>query len=116
MSADCTRVHCARMLKADPVLLHEFIDRRWHEWRDLIAIDIPPGRQRPERVTSTYAELVRASLSIGSQIRAAVAEVRRRSSDPVVAILLPRHTIEAFAALIGAMREGAAYTSIDPSF
>src|SRR6186997_2127674 len=107
MAADCTRVHCARMLKADPVLLHEFIDRRWHEWRGLIAIDIPPGRDRPERVTATYADLVRASLAIGSQVRPAVAEARRRTADPVVAILLPRHTLEAFAALIGIMREGA---------
>ena len=104
------------MFMADPVLLHEFIDRRWHEWRDLIAIDIPPGRHRPERVTATYAELVHASLSIGSHVRAAVLEARRRTPDPVVAILLPRHTLEAFAALIGIMREGAAYTAVDPSF
>ena len=104
------------MLKADPVLLHEFIDRRWHEWRDLIAIDIPPGRDRPERVTATYAELVHRSLSTGAQVRAAVAASRRRTADVVVAILLPRHTVEAFAALIGIMREGAAYTAIDPSF
>ena len=104
------------MLKADPVLLHEFIDRRWHEWRDLIAIDIPPGRDRPERVTVTYAELVHRSLSVGAQVRGAVAVSRRRTADPVVAILLPRHTVEAFAALIGIMREGAAYTAIDPSF
>jgi amino acid adenylation domain-containing protein len=104
------------MLKADSVLLHEFIDRRWHEWRDLIAIDIPPGRDRPERVTATYAELVHRSLSTGAQVRGAVAASRRRTADAVVAILLPRHTVDAFAALIGIMREGAAYTAIDPSF
>ena len=100
----------------DPVLLHEFIDRRWQEWRDGIALDIPAGRHRPARITATYAELVSASLAIGWQIRSPLAAARCRTTDPVVAILLPRHTIEAFAALLGIMREGAAYTAIEPAF
>ena len=100
----------------DPVLLHEFIDRRWEEWRDLVAIEIPPGRGHCDRVSVTYEELVSASLRIGSQTRAAIAASRTITADPVVAIFLPRHTIEAFASPIGIMREGAAYTSIDVSF
>jgi non-ribosomal peptide synthetase component F len=104
------------MLTADPVLLHEFIDRRWREWHDLIAIDIPPGRNRPTRITATYADLIHASQSIGSQVRAAVAAAPAVTADPVVATLLPRHTVAPFAAFIGIMREGAAYTAIDPSF
>ncbi len=36
--------------------------------------------------------------------------------DAVVAILLPRTSVEAFAAPIGVLRAGAAYTSIDVSF
>lgn len=98
------------------MLLHEFIDRGWDQWHDLIAIDIPPGRDRPERITATYAALVQLSLSIGSQVRPAVTEAATSTADPIVAILLPRHTVAAFAALIGVMREGAAYAAIDTSF
>ena len=93
-----------------PALLHEFIDSRWREWQDHIALDIPPGRDRPQRVLASYAELVHASHELQRRIQPFV------HGESIVGVLLPRTTIAAFATLIGIMRSGAAYTALDPSF
>jgi len=91
-------------------LLHEFFDARWSRWRDLPAIDVPPGATRPHRVVMSYADLAAHSHAIGEQLRHVV------RPDSVVAVLLPRTTVGSFSAPIGIMRAGAAYTSIDVSF
>jgi len=45
-------------------LLHEFFDRQWREWRDRVAVDIPPGPDRPDRIRATYGELAGRSHAI----------------------------------------------------
>ena len=42
-------------------LLHEFFDRRWRDWRDRIAIDIPPADPSADRIRATYADLAATS-------------------------------------------------------
>lgn len=92
------------------VLLHEFFDRRWQDWADRVALDIPPGHARPDRRVATYRDLAHRSQAIGARVRPFI------QGECVVAVLLPRATVAAFAAPLGILRAGAAYTAIDVSF
>lgn len=93
-----------------PLLLHEFLDRSWSRWPDRVAIEIPPGRERSGRVRLTYAELAERSAVVTARMREYV------DGESIVALLLPRTSPEAYAAQIGVLRSGAAYTAIDPMF
>ncbi len=74
------------------------------------AVDVPPGRARPERTTVTYAELA----AMAAVVRAQVATNIHRESTVVV--LLPRSTPWLYAAQLGVMQAGAAHVCLDPSF
>lgn len=91
-------------------LLHEFFDLHWREWPDRIAVEIPPGLDRPDRVQATYAEIAARSEAIRSRVSDLI------QGESVVAVLLARTTPAAFAAPLGILRAGAAYTSLDPAF
>jgi non-ribosomal peptide synthetase-like protein len=93
-----------------PALLHEFIDARWEQWADLIALDIPPGRGRPQRTCLTYRELIAASHALQRRVQPFV------QRECIVGVLLSRATPEAFASLLAIMRAGAAYLALDASF
>jgi non-ribosomal peptide synthetase-like protein len=97
-------------LPAGAVLLHEFFDLQWREWRDRIAVDIPPGRDRPDRVRATYGEIAALSQATTSRLDGVI------KGEAVAAVLLPRTSAVAFAAPLGILRAGAAYTSLDPAF
>lgn len=91
-------------------LLHDFFDAHWSSHADRLAIDIPPGPTRPTRLLATYGELARRSHDVTRCLGG------RTSPESVVAVLLPRTSIDAFASLLGVLRAGAAYTAIDPAF
>ncbi|HEX5070904.1 MAG TPA: amino acid adenylation domain-containing protein, partial [Vicinamibacterales bacterium] len=95
---------------AGAVLLHEFFDHQWPGWRDRIAIDIPPGPARPDRARATYGDLAARSQAVTSRLDGLI------DDECVVAVLLPRASVDAFAAPLGIMRAGAAYISLDPAF
>ncbi len=90
-----------------PHLLHGFLDAAVPVHRERVAIDVPPGSDRPVRATLTYGELSRRSDAIAGALAAHVA------GEAGVAILLPRSNPDLYAAQIGAMKAGAAYTCLD---
>ncbi len=77
-----------------------------------IAIDIPPGRGRACRNTVTYSKLQ----SISSAIANAIRDCATVFPDSIIAILLPRDTENLYAAQLGALNLGAAFTCLDPLF
>src|SRR5262245_58532134 len=64
--------------------LHAIFEAAAREWPDEVAIEVPPGRSRPNRLFVTYAELDRRANAIASHLRQVV------EGECVVAIMLPR--------------------------
>ena len=89
-------------------LLHAFL--ACATARDAIAIDVPPGRDRPTRQTMTYDELDKLSAAMARHLRARV------SGEGIVALLIARDTPLLYVAQIAVLRAGAAFTCLDPSF
>ena len=75
-----------------------------------MAIDVPPGRSRPERLLVSYAELERRASAIAARLRWPV------TGECVVAIMLPRDSDLLYAAQLGVLKAGAAFMCIDPAF
>ncbi len=96
--------------EAAPGLLHEFFTRAAGKWPHRVAVDVPPGRLRPSRHRTTYAELDRQSNVLAHRLGSFVA------GECIVAILLPRTSAHLYAAQIGVMKAGAAYTCFDLAF
>jgi non-ribosomal peptide synthetase-like protein len=78
---------------------------------DRIAIDVPPSARRPVRRTVTYAELDRLANGVALAIHGAV-----DAPDRIVVVLLPRESEHVYAAQLGVLEAGAAFTCIDPAF
>lgn len=96
--------------EAAPGLLHEFFTRTAARWPHQVAVDVPPGRNRPSRHRTTYTELDRQSNALAHALAPFVA------GECIVAILLPRTGAHLYAAQIGVMKAGAAYTCFDLAF
>ncbi len=96
--------------KAAPGLLHEFFTRAARTWPHRVAVDVPPSRLRPARHRTTYAELDRQSNALARRLMSFV------TGECIVAILLPRTSAHLYAAQIGVMKAGAAYTCFDLAF
>ena len=92
--------------------LPEIFDKIASIHPDRIALDIPPGRGRTSRNTVTYSKLQSMSLAIGHAIKASATV----APDSIVAILLPRDTESLYAAQLGVLNLGAAFTCLDPLF
>lgn len=93
----------------EPRLLHAFFERTARAHADRVAIEVPAGTNR-ERRSLTYAELERRSRAIAAHVGQFV------HGECVVAILLPRHSPDLFAAQLAVSMAGAAYTCVDPTF
>jgi len=94
-----------------PVLLDPFFRAAWTRFPDCVALDIPPGLERPERSVLTFAEL--------AEIVDAWREVFDQHGigpGDIVAVWCARTVVDAFAAPVAALECGAAWVSIDPSF
>jgi non-ribosomal peptide synthetase-like protein len=91
-------------------LLHPFFNRAAARWPDRIAIDVPPGTDRAERRTVTYAALARQARCLADSLQPLV------TGECIVVIHLPRDTPAIFAAQLAVLQAGAAYTCIDPAF
>ncbi len=75
-----------------------------------LAVDVPPGKSRPARSTRTYAELRCEALAVAAQVAPLI------TGERVVALLLPRDSARLYAAQLGVLYAGGAYTCIDPAF
>ncbi|MFN8063025.1 MAG: amino acid adenylation domain-containing protein [Vicinamibacterales bacterium] len=89
--------------------MHEFFDRAAAAGPERTAVDVPPDSGRSGRVTVSYATLARASHGVA---RALVPLV---GPSTIVAIIVDRGSWLLYAAQLGVLRAGAAYTCIDPS-
>ncbi|HEY2910142.1 MAG TPA: amino acid adenylation domain-containing protein [Gemmataceae bacterium] len=94
----------------EPQLLHEFFARAAQQWPDNVAIETPPSAAWPERRAISYAELERASTMLARELATII------TGECFVAILLPRNSEHMYLAQLAAMKAGAAYVCIDPSF
>ena len=90
--------------------LHELFAAAAREWPEKVAIDVPPGRSRPERLLVSYAALERRARAIAGRLRRLV------TRECVIAIMLPRDSDLLYAAQLAVLKAGAAYTCIDPAF
>src|ERR1039457_4901873 len=97
-------------LHDSPLLLHHFFDHAARRWPARIAVEVPPDSGRPVRSFVPYAKLAHESHQIAALLGAIV------TGECVVAILLPRQSHHLYAAQLGVLRAGAAYTCIDPAF
>jgi non-ribosomal peptide synthetase-like protein len=93
-----------------PLLLHHFFDYAARRWPARIAVEVPPDSGRPVRSFTTYAELAREAHQTAALLGSIV------TGECVVAILLPRQSHHLYAAQLGVLHAGAAYTCIDPVF
>jgi non-ribosomal peptide synthetase-like protein len=91
-------------------MLHEFFERAALRWPEQIAVDVPPGVERPERTLVTYAALEREANDLAQNLR------RFIHGECVVGVLLPRTSEHLYAAQLAILKTGAAYTCLDPSF
>ncbi|MDQ8153308.1 MAG: amino acid adenylation domain-containing protein [Gemmatimonadota bacterium] len=96
--------------EAAPGLLHDFFARSVARWPQQVAVDVPPGRLRPSRHRTTYAELDRHAGAVAHALAPLLA------GECIVAILLPRTAVHLYAAQLGVLRAGAAYTCVDLAF
>ncbi|MBX9737266.1 MAG: amino acid adenylation domain-containing protein, partial [Phycisphaerales bacterium] len=93
-----------------PRLLQEFIDLTAGAHPAVIAVDVPPGPGRPDRIVRTYAELVAEADALAATISPLV------SPDDVVGVLLPRSSHWVYVAQLAVLKAGGAFTCIDPVF
>lgn len=90
--------------------LHAFLRASAARHPDLPAIDVPPGKGRPAREVLTYAELDDLSDRIARHL------APRIVGEAIVALLLPRASGLHYAAQLGVLKAGGAYTCLDPAF
>ena len=76
------------------------------------AIDVPPGRGRPDRQVLTYAQLDARVQALATRIAARIGGLEQ----PIVALLLSRGTVWLWIAQLAVQRAGGAYTCLDPAF
>lgn len=93
-----------------PGLLHSFFTRSAERWPHHVAVDVPPGRLRPQRHRTTYGELDRQANAVAHALAPFV------NGECIVAVLLPRTGAHLYAAQLGVMMAGAAYTCFDLAF
>ncbi len=98
------------LFEEEPSFLHGFFESAVARFPDEPAVEIPPGTGRPGRRVVSYASLKHEADALAEALSPSVRQ------EAVVAILLPRTTELLYAAQLGAMGAGAAYTCIDPAF
>lgn len=94
----------------EPVLLQDFLDAPARRVPDSIAIEIPPGRERPERQTLSYGMLESLSDCLARHLLPFL------SPETIVPLLLPRTSPLLHVAQIAVLKAGGAFTSLDATF
>lgn len=90
--------------------LYEFLERVVKSFPEAVAIDVPPGRGRPERMILTYSQLQDRVDHLARCIHQAV------GIPHTVAILLPRTSPDIYIAQIAVLKAGGAYLCLDAAF
>lgn len=93
-----------------PTLLHHFFELAAQRHPHRIAVDVPPGPDRPSRSTITYAQLLTQSQKLAAHLQP------HATTDAVIGMMLPRDSHLLYAAQLAVLQSGAAFTCIDPIF
>ncbi|MCR9245871.1 MAG: amino acid adenylation domain-containing protein [bacterium] len=80
-----------------------------------IAVDVPPGPERPQRCVVSYRELATMAAAVEQRLEADAPGVANDEAA-VVAILLPRETPWLLASQLGVLESGRAYVGLDVAF
>lgn len=91
-------------------LLHRLFDEVAGRCPNRVAVDVPPGRGRRDRQQITYAALRHQADAVAESLESLVAP------EGLVAVFLGRETPALYAAQIGVMKVGGAFTCLDPVF
>lgn len=94
-----------------PALLPELFDATVARCAGLTALDIPPGRDRADRQTLTYAELGALADRLAGQLAPLIG-----AGEAIVCLLIPRTSPLLYAAQLGVLKAGGAYSCLDPGF
>ncbi|MFT3976516.1 MAG: amino acid adenylation domain-containing protein [Sphingomonas bacterium] len=94
-----------------PMLLHDFLRASVAHHGQRTALEIPPGRNRADRQSLSYAALDAASDRLALHLAPLVA-----GEEAIVAVHLPRTLSALYVAQLGALKAGAAFTCLDLSF
>lgn len=92
------------------MVLHDFVAEAALTYPDRVAIDVPPSSDSPQRQMVTYKELDEATSTWARML------CTHLQPEDIVAILLPRNTPLLYQAQLSALKAGAAYTCLEPSF
>lgn len=95
-----------------PTLLPDLFRAAAARFAGQVALDIPPGRNRPARQTLTYAELDALSDALAAHLAARIAS----AAEAIVCLLIPRTSPLLYAAQLGVLKAGGAYSCLDPGF
>lgn len=90
--------------------LHQLFDEVAGRYPDRVAVEVPPGLHRPTRRFVTYAQLRQQADAIACALQPVV------SRDSLVVIFLGRETPDVYAAQLGVLKAGGAFTCVDPTF
>ncbi|MBI4912188.1 MAG: amino acid adenylation domain-containing protein [Acidobacteria bacterium] len=95
-------------LPPEPSQLHAFFRRAVERWPEEVALEIPPGQDRPARLRLSYRELDDRSARLAARLPAP-------GPESLVGILLPRSSEHLFAAQLAVLSRGAAFVCLDPA-
>lgn len=91
-------------------LLHAIFAETARQHPQRTAIEVPPDASATPRRIVTYADLQRQASAWAS------AAAPHAAADAMIAVLLARHDPALYAAQLGILAAGAAFTCLDPSF
>jgi non-ribosomal peptide synthetase-like protein len=91
-------------------LLHAFLAAPLARDPQAVAIDVPPGRDRPARQQLTYGHLDALANLLAQHLAGRIA------GEAVVALLIGRTSPLLYAAQLGVLKAGGAFTCLDPAF
>jgi len=91
-------------------LLHAFLARTVARSPDAVAVEVPPGRGRPERQTLTYAALEALSDRLARHLAPLLAP------EAIVPLLVARTSPLLHVAQMAVLKAGGAFTCLDPAF
>jgi non-ribosomal peptide synthetase-like protein len=97
-------------VRGPAVSLYDFFERSACLWPDAVAVDVPPADGRPQRIQTTYRDLLRKSV-----VAAGIFE-RKVGRDRIISIMLPRTSDALYAAQLAVLKSGSAHVCVDPAF
>jgi non-ribosomal peptide synthetase-like protein len=94
----------------EATLLHDIFVRAAERHSGRIALEAPPGEAGGERITVSYGALQARAAALAKRVR------RHAGADELAVVLLARNDPGLYAAQLGILLAGAAFSCLDPAF